>query len=107
MSRLLTQRPQAAARQIVSGDRLIYTDANGDIGCITRHRGIVRIPSEFKSDLQTLATDLNFALDCIAVFGGIPVPVAKGIQHNLESAQTAIDLGLKSGDGKAPADGKN
>lgn len=79
------------------GDRLVYTDRVGDVACITRHAGIARIPAEFRPDLLALSGDLCFALDCMAAFGGIPVPVAKAILRNLDSAQTAIDLGLKSG----------
>jgi hypothetical protein len=83
---------------VVDGDRIITTRPNGEFICVTKDGGVIALPSEFATTLQALRADLDLALECIEVFHGIPIPVAKAIQRNLEPAQAALDLALKSGE---------
>lgn len=83
-----------SARKV--GNRLVRVDLNGHARCITDRGGIIALPAEFSGTLQALRCDLDLAESCIEVFGGLPVPVAKAIQRNLEPAQAALDLALKS-----------
>lgn len=83
------------------GGVVTYMDANGDVACVTAEGGVLKIPAEFGGSLRTLDGDLRLALDCIEVFGGIPIPVAKAILRGMEPAHTAIDMAIKNG--KVPA----
>ena len=84
------------AQSLNPQDRMPYIDANGDMRCVTRSGALVAIPAEFKDTLQTLRCDIELALECIQVWGGVPLPVAKAILRGMDQAVAAIDLGLKS-----------
>jgi len=45
--------------------------------------------------------DLQLALDCIAIWGAIPIPVAKAILRNIEPAHAAIDMAIRCSPAKA------
>ena len=79
-----------------------YVDAKGDVACVTAERGLIRIPVEFNGTLQTLDRDLRLALDCVEVFGGIPIPVLQAILRSIEPAQAALDMALRFGNVTAP-----
>lgn len=75
-------------------DRLICIDQNGKPLCIS-DKAIKPMPSEFGDCLKTLCGDLQLALDCIDVFGGVPECVARTILRNMEPAHTAIDIAIR------------
>ena len=74
--------------------RVAYIDQFGDVKCVSA-KGAKPIPSEFGDCLQTLCDDLQLALDCLKLFGGVPVPVAKAILRNMEPAHAAIDMAIR------------
>lgn len=76
-------------------DRVVYIDQLGDVQCVDG-RAIAAVPTAFDGTLSALCNDLQLALDCIRVFGGMPVPVAKAILRNIEPAHTAIDLAVRT-----------
>jgi hypothetical protein len=76
-------------------------NGNGELVCVTAEGGVIKIPAEFNRAVCALSNDLNLAFDCLEVFGGIPIPIAKAILRNLEPAHAALDLALKQLDGKA------
>ncbi|MGO8759338.1 MAG: hypothetical protein ACLQG3_14560 [Terracidiphilus sp.] len=88
-------------------DRVAYIDANGDAACITREGGVAEVPREFSTTLRTLCSDLELALDCIEVFGGVPLSVARAILRNIDPAQAALDLAFKSGKGAPNGETQN
>jgi hypothetical protein len=75
--------------------RLVYTDATGTVRCVSA-QSLAALPIEFLSVLDELARNLQLALDCCAVFGGVPTPVALAILKNIEPAHTAIDLAVRN-----------
>ncbi len=77
-------------------DRLVYTDTSGTVRCISGN-ALAAMPEEFGEVLTALCADLQLALDCINVFGGVPTPVALAILRNIEPAHAAIDLAVRSG----------
>jgi hypothetical protein len=77
----------------------------GAPGCMTAE-DTVELPLEFARCLQTLADDLDLALDCVAIFGGVPVPVATAILRNMEPVTAALDLAIRS-PRKEVRDGQN
>ena len=78
-----------------STDRLVYTDTNGSIHCISP-AALAALPSEFEDALTELILNLQLALDCNATFGGIPKPVAMALLRNIEPAHAAIDLAVRN-----------
>jgi len=78
-----------------SKDRYVYADASGDRHCISG-LGIAELPAEFIDILPVLCGDLQVAVDCIGVWGGVPIPVAHAILRNLELARAAIDLAIRT-----------
>ena len=78
-----------------STDRLVYTDANGSVHCVSP-KALAALPSEFEDTLTELILNLQLALDCNATFGGIPTPVAMALLRNIEPAHAAIDLAVRS-----------
>lgn len=57
-------------------DRVVYIDQYGDVQCASS-KSVAAIPSEFADALTALSADLELALDCLRIFKGIPIPVAK------------------------------
>jgi hypothetical protein len=80
-----------------SEDRIAYVDGNGDAKCIVRQAGLVKIPAEFKDALRMLRCDLELALECVDLWGGVPAPVAMAILRGQDLVVAALDMGLKSG----------
>lgn len=76
--------------------RLVYTDQTGTVRCVSRE-AIRELPEEFSETLTALCHDLQLALDCIAVFGGVPTPVALAILRDIEPAHAAIDMAVRGG----------
>jgi hypothetical protein len=76
-------------------DRAVYIDALGNARCISA-QAIAAMPSEFGDVLTELCSNLQLALDCIGVFGGVPTPVALAILRNIEPAHAAIDLAVRT-----------
>jgi hypothetical protein len=75
-------------------DRVVYIDQYGDVQCASS-KLIAAIPSEFAEALTALTADLELALDCLRIFHGVPIPVAKAILRNIEPAQAAIDMAVR------------
>jgi hypothetical protein len=73
--------------------RIAYIDQFGDVKCLSP-KAVNAIPSEFGDCLKALSADLQLAIDCIDMFGGVPVPVAKAILRNMEPAHAALDMAL-------------
>jgi hypothetical protein len=86
-----------------SEDRLAYVDSNGDMKCVTRSASVVAIPAEFRDALRRLRSDLDLALECIELWGGVPVPVTRAILRGTDQTIAALGAGLKS---SAAAPGK-
>lgn len=74
-------------------NRMVYIDQHGNAKCVSA-KAVSAMPSEFGDCLQTLCADMLIALECIDLFGGIPVPVAKAILRNMEPAHAAIDMAI-------------
>ena len=72
-------------------DRIITVDERGKAQCHSC-KAIADVPSDFIGTLKALSSDLELAMDCMKVFKGIPLPVAKAILRNLEPALAAIDM---------------
>lgn len=85
-------------KSVNAEDRLVYADQSGTVRCASA-AALARLPEEFEPALTALAADLQLALDCIAVFGGVPTPVLLAILRNIEPAHAAIDMAVR-GDGK-------
>jgi hypothetical protein len=85
----------------MSADRMVYIRMGGEPGCMTA-KDTVKFPAEFERNLKALADDLSLALDCVAIFGGIPIPLAKAILRNIEPVTAALDLAIKSQRKEAP-----
>ncbi len=75
-------------------NRLAYINQYGEVRCVSA-KVVAEVPSEFDDCLRALCADMQLALDCIAEFGGVPLPVAKAILRNMEPALTAIDLAVR------------
>lgn len=75
-------------------NRMVYIDQYGDVQCISA-KAVSTIPSEFGDCLKTLCSDLQLALDCIELFGGVPECVAKAVLRNMEPAHAAIDMAVR------------
>ena len=82
-------------RQPTAKDRFVYADASGNRHCVSG-LGIADISPEFIDILRTLCGDLQVAVDCIGVWGGVPIPVAHAILRNLEPARAAVDLAIRT-----------
>lgn len=79
---------------------LVYTDQHGKAQCVNA-AALVELPSGFVATLLTLSVDLELAIDCLHIFGGVPVPVAKAILRNIEPARAAIDMAVRGSQPKA------
>ena len=75
-------------------DRMVYIDAAGDPQCVSV-KFIAAVPSAFEDLFTALSADMQLALDCMKLFGGVPVPVAQAILRNMEPAHAAIDMALR------------
>jgi hypothetical protein len=53
-------------------------------------KAVSTVPSEFRGVLRDLCADLELALECLEIFGGIPIPVAQAILRNLEPAHATL-----------------
>jgi hypothetical protein len=62
-------------------------------------KAVGQLPSEFESALKAICADMELALDCLKIYGGIPLPVAKAILRNMEPAHAAIDMCVRGCDG--------
>jgi hypothetical protein len=79
----------------VTEDRLVYIDDKGKPVCVSAN-AIAAVPSCFSETLLALTADLDLAMDCLRLLGGIPLPVAKAILRNLEPAHAALDMAMRS-----------
>ena len=77
-----------------SHDRTVVVGPAGKPVCLDG--AVVKVPADFLFVLMALSADLQLALDCIEMFGGIPIPVAKAILRNIEPAHAAIDIAIKA-----------
>jgi len=75
-------------------DRVVYIDKFGGMKCISA-KAVAAVPSEFTDVLTALSVDLELALDCLRIFQGVPIPVAKAILRNIEPAHAAIDMAIR------------
>jgi hypothetical protein len=56
----------------------------------------VAVPIEFAECLHALRDDLALALDCVEIFGDVPVPVAEAILRSIEPVTAGLDLAIKN-----------
>jgi hypothetical protein len=82
-----------------ANDNLIYIDQRGELACVSP-KAIAEISEQFNDVLVALSIDLQVALDCLHIWGGIPIPVAKAILRNIEPAHAAIDMAIRSSPAK-------
>jgi hypothetical protein len=80
----------------LTANRLAYIDLHGNPQCASC-KSLADVPSEFIGALKALHSDLELALDCLHIFKGIPLPVAKAILRNIEPAHAAIDMAVRMG----------
>lgn len=85
-------------------NRLVWIDEAGEPTCITIHGGIAKIPAEFGETLTAMCDDLALAEECVALFGGVPIPVAKAILRHMDLARAV--LGLIVNNAATTAEGK-
>lgn len=83
-----------------SQNRAVYLHEDGSLHCITK-RSCAQVPFEFSVSLLELYANLQLALDCVPVFGGVPIPVAKAILCNIEPVQAALDMAVRGAADKA------
>lgn len=76
-----------------SPDRMVYLRGNMTPRCISAS-ALALIPEELEEPLFAPVNDLQLAVDCIPVFGGVPLPVAHAILRNLEPARAAIHMAI-------------
>jgi hypothetical protein len=67
-----------------SADRLVYIDRVGVPHCATCE-GTIPAPPGFVDQLTALRNDIDLAVDCIGIFGGVPIPVKQAICKNLNA----------------------
>jgi hypothetical protein len=79
--------------ELRTASHLTYADARGQIRCVSP-QAVAAIPAEFERVLDELCDEIRLALECIALFGGVPIPVARAILRRMEPAHAAIDLRL-------------
>ena len=72
-------------------DRIVYLDHRGKPQCVST-KAVSDMPVEFTGVLDALCADMALALECLKLYGGIPLPVAKAILRNMEPAHAAIDM---------------
>ena len=77
-----------------SQDHMFYIDAFGNGQCLVKDK-VTTVPSEFGEVLDVLANDLQLALDCIRIWGGVPLPVATAILRNIDPAHAAFDMAIR------------
>jgi hypothetical protein len=75
-------------------DRLVYIDQSGKPQCMSG-KAVAALPESFDTALTKICAEMQLALDCIKVFGAIPLPVAKAILRDMEPAQAAIDMAVR------------
>jgi hypothetical protein len=75
-------------------DRVVYIDHAGKAQCVSA-KAVAKLPTSFDEALTTLCADIQLALDCIRLLGGVPIPVAEAILRNIEPAQAAIDMAVR------------
>jgi hypothetical protein len=80
----------------MTANRLAYIDSHGKPQCVSC-KSLADVPSEFIGSLKALHSDLELALECLSIFKGIPLPVAKAILRNIEPAHAAIDMAVRQG----------
>ncbi len=80
--------------------RVVVLSQSGNVRCIGTRGGILTLPAEFAGSLDTLAGLLHLIGECNEIFGGTPVPVAKSTLKALEMYRTALDLAIKTAEGK-------
>jgi hypothetical protein len=73
----------------------LYFDRSDHLRCLSS-KALAAIPEDFKDCLQTLSDDIQLALDCLRIFGGVPIPVAKAILRNADLTYTAIDMAVRT-----------
>jgi hypothetical protein len=59
-------------------------DRSGLPHCATCE-GVIPAPPGFKDELAALRNDIDLALDCIGIFGGVPIPVKQAICKHLSA----------------------
>lgn len=74
---------------------LTYRNQNGNLVEMS-FNALAQIPTDFSGALNVLINDLQLALDCIDLFGAVPVPVAQSILRNIEPAHAAIDMAVRA-----------
>jgi hypothetical protein len=74
---------------------LTYRNQNGKL-LEMHYNAVAQIPADFGDTLNVLINDLQLALDCIDLFGGVPVPVAQSIIRKIEPAHAAIDMAVRA-----------
>jgi hypothetical protein len=68
-----------------SNERLVYIDEFGGTACV-ESRGAIKVGNETHDALAVLSRDLQLALDCIDLWGRVPIPVAEAIVRSAKPA---------------------
>ena len=83
---------QSSIRPGSQADRgvITYIDTRtGTPHCATCE-GIVATQPGFSGELNALIGDLQFALDCVAIFGGIPIPVKQDLCRKMGAVSASL-----------------
>jgi hypothetical protein len=54
--------------------------------------GCIEISAESREKLSTLYADLGLAIDCLEVFGGVPIPVKQAVLRGMSGVRDALAL---------------
>jgi hypothetical protein len=69
---------------------MVYIDSRDATPHCATCEGIVATPPGFSGELNALIGDLQLALDCIAIFGGVPIPVKQDLVRKMASMRDAL-----------------
>lgn len=85
-------------------DRMVLMSERGRVQCMER-RVMLAQPAELEPTLRALAAALNLAVDCMDLWGAIPLPVARAILRNMEPALAAVDMSVRAAASAGAAEG--
>lgn len=71
-------------------DRMVYIDKAGATECVKARPAAV-LPENFAELAYAFQTDLSLAIDCLAIWGTVPLPVLKSIHKSSQPFNDAIE----------------
>jgi hypothetical protein len=69
---------------------ITYLDGDGKPTC-TVFEGVVEPSPAWPLAMQVLANDLQLAIECMSIFGGVPIPVAEAIIRGAKEVCEGLD----------------